>query len=164
MVLFPLLVSSQTLNKAKDIPDYSTKDRKDIPIEFTWKIDDIYKTKEAWNADKEKLTQIVNKVVESSKNWTSSASNILAMFKLRDSINLIGTKLYSYASHQYNADIGNTIYQSMTGELRSIFVQLSTKFAFMNPDIITLGADKFKTYLKEEPKLLVYKFGVEDIL
>jgi oligoendopeptidase F len=164
LIMFPFMLSAQTSIKQKSIPDYSTKDRIDIPVEYTWNIDDIYKTIDSWKADKKQLTNLVDKVVESSTDWTSSAKKMLAMLQSRDTISLIGTKLYSYASHQYNADMGNTSYQGMIGELQSIFVQLGTKLAFMSPDIIELGADKFKIYLKEEPKLLTYKYSIEDIL
>ena len=44
----PIIASAQTSIKQKDIPDYSTKDRKDIPLEYTWNVDDIYKTKEQY--------------------------------------------------------------------------------------------------------------------
>ena len=49
----------------------------------------------------------------------------------------------SYASHQGNTDMGNTLYQGMQGEIRSILVQLNSKLAFLQPDILALGAEKF---------------------
>jgi len=164
LLSLPLLASAQTSVNQKNIPDYSTILRKDIPAEYTWNTNDIYASQNAWKADKEQITKLIDGIVKNSKDWTSSAQKMLAMLELRDKVGLVATKLWGYASHQYNVDMGNTLFQSMKGELQSIFVQLGTKLAFMNPDIIALGSEKFKGYLETEPKLSTYRYGVEDVL
>jgi oligoendopeptidase F len=148
----------------KKIPDYSLTERKDVPAEFTWRIEDIYPSLEEWKADKEAALTLIGRVAETAQGWTSSPQKMLALFDLLNDINQKAVKLMSYASHQYNADMGNTAFQGMTGELQSIFVQLNSKLAFLSPDILALGADKFAAFLQAEPKLEPYRFRVEDIL
>jgi oligoendopeptidase F len=48
--------------KDKKIPDYSMTERKDIPVEYTWKIDDLYPNDDAWRADKDAVVALISKV------------------------------------------------------------------------------------------------------
>ena len=139
-------------------------ERKDVPVEFTWKIEDIYQTIDDWKADKELVVSLIAKVDDLSKGWTDSPQKMFALLDLLNEINLKSGKLFSYVSNQVNMDISNTTFQKMRGELQSIFVQLGSKVSFINPDIIALGLDKFYEYMKTEPGLEPYKFQVEDII
>ena len=44
---------------------------------------------------------------------------MLALLDLVSGIELKGSRLMSYASHQANTDMGNTRFQAMQGEIRS---------------------------------------------
>lgn len=148
----------------KKIPDYSTTERKDIPVEFTWKIDDLYPNDDAWRADKDAVVALIAKVDALQKDWTASSANMIALLDLLNEINIKSGVLYAYSSHQGASDIGDTKFQKMEGELQSIFVNFGAKLSFINPDVLALGKDKFEKYLTEEPKLKPYSFMLEDIL
>ncbi|MDD5571473.1 MAG: oligoendopeptidase F [Bacteroidales bacterium] len=165
-VLFalPMFANSQEKKTEKIIPNYSTTDRKDIPREFTWNVDDIYATYEYFKADLNAEKNLINKLDQLSKDWTASAQKMLALLDLNNEINLKADKLYSYAERQSDVDIGNQYFQTMKGELQSIFVNYRSKMSFFNPDIIALGSEKFNLYLKAEPKLEPYRFTINDIL
>ena len=161
---FLIIISVLLTAQDKKIPDYSQTDRKDIPVEFTWKIEDIYPTVDDWSADKSMVVDMISRIDEFSKDWTESPEKMFAMLDMLNNINMKSDKLYSYVSHQANVDIGNVSYQKMRGELQSIFVQLGSKVSFINPDVISLGLDKFYEYLKAEPRLEPYKFQFGDIV
>ncbi len=146
------------------VKDYSTTERKDIPVEYTWKIEDLYASKSDWTADKENVVNLISQIDGKIKTWTSSAKNMFEMLDIINTINLKSARLSGYVSHQAAADMSNTEYQKMEGELQSIFINFYAKLAFINPDVLALGKEKFEQYLKEEPKLKDYRFFAEDIL
>jgi len=45
----PEMAGDQTQSK---IPDYSMTARKDVPVEYTWRVEDIYPDQEEWKKDK----------------------------------------------------------------------------------------------------------------
>lgn len=161
-----LMTISQNLFSQTDkkIPDYSMTERKDIPVEFTWKIEDLYPNDDAWKSDKDAAVDMISKVDALQKSWTESSANMLSMLELISDINKKSGVLYAYASHQSAADIGDTKFQKMEGELQSIFVNYYAKLSFINPDILALGKDKLDTYFSQEPKLKPYSFMLYDIL
>ncbi len=164
ILLLPLLMIGRENKVEKKIPDYSLQNRKDVPVEYTWKIEDLFASTADWQAEKEVVTKLIAQIDEKAKGWTSSPNTMLALLDLTNDIDLKGSRLMSYASHQSNTDMGNTQFQGMEGEIRTIFVQLNTKLAFLQPDVLALGGEKFTSYLQAEPKLAVYRFGIESIL
>ena len=164
ILLLPLLTVAQEKKMEKTIPDYSLAERKDVPVEYTWKIEDLFPSLEAWQAEKETVTGLIAQVDEKAKGWTASASAMLALLDLIDRIDLKSSRLNSYASHQSNTDMGNTLYQRLEGDMRSMLVGLNSKLAFLQSDILALGAEKFAAFLKAEPGLAVYRFNIESIL
>ena len=162
--LLMINVNTTFAQKDKKIPDFSQTERKDIPVEYTWKIDDLYANDDAWRADKDAVVALIAKVDDMQKSWTASSANMIAMLDLITEINIKSGVLYGYSSHQGAADIGDVKFQKMEGELQSIFVNFGAKLSFINPDVLALGKEKFEQYLKEEPKLKPYSFMLEDIL
>ena len=160
MTSLPFLSAAQD----KEIPDFSSKDRKEVPLEYTWKIEDIYSSLDGWKKDKDAYDALIEKIDATAKGWTTSPQKMLALFDLQIELSKKGTLLYSYISHQKNTDMGNAALQSMMGEIQSKFVKVGTKFSFMSPDILALGSAKVAEYLKAEPKLQVYKFKLDNIL
>lgn len=146
------------------VPDYTETARKDVPAEDTWDVSDIFANKEAWNAKKAEFIEKTGKIETMAPDWTSSPEKMLALMQLSDELSIMGRQLYAYASLQSDMDMSNAEFTRMKGEMRGLFVQLGTKTAFVNNDIMELGKEKFDEYLKAEPKLKVYAFGVYDTL
>jgi oligoendopeptidase F len=164
ILLLPPLLAGQEDKMEKKVPDYSLLERRQVPVEHTWKIEDLFASEADWQAEKEIVAGDIERLDALAKDWTASPAAMLALFDLVSAIELKGSRLMSYASHQADTDMGNTRFQAMQGEIRTRFVQMSSKLSFMQPDILALGAEKFAAYLKAEPGLAVYRFGVESIL
>ena len=164
LLALPLAVIAQSEKSDRKIPDYSMLERRQVPVEFTWKIEDIYPNLEAWKADKEAVEQRIAGIEAKARGWTETAQSMLALLRWLEEINLKGARLFAYAGHQYDVEMGNQLFQSMRGELQTIFVQLNARLAFFNADVLALGAEKFAAYLKSEPGLIPYRFQIEEVL
>ena len=162
--LLMINVKSTISQNSKKIPDYSLTDRKEIPVEFTWKIEDLYPNEDAWRADKDVVVGLIARIDDLQKNWTASSTNMITLLDLISEINIKSGVLSAYSSHQGATDIGDVRFQKMEGELQSIFINFGAKLSFINPDVLAMGKEKFEQYLKEEPKLKPYSFMIEDIL
>ena len=164
LLALPLAVIAQSEKSDRKIPDYSMLERRQVPVEFTWKIEDIYPNLEAWKADKEAVEQRIAGIEAKARGWTETAQSMLALLRWLEEINLKGARLFAYAGHQYDVEMGNQLFQSMRGELQTIFVQLNARLAFFNADVLALGAEKFAAYLKSEPELIPFRFQIEEVL
>ena len=164
ILLLPALTAGQDNPMKKKIPDFSRQERREVPAEYTWKVEDLFASEADWQAEKEKVNGQIAQIDATAKGWTASPQAMLALLDLVSGIELRGSRLMSYASHQHDTDMGNTRFQAMSGEVRTLFVQMSSKLSFLQPDVLALGAEKFAAYLKAEPKLAAYRFNIESIL
>ncbi|MCX6150618.1 MAG: oligoendopeptidase F [Ignavibacteriales bacterium] len=163
--LFVLLfLSANSIAQDKDIPNYSTTQRKDVPEEYKWKIEDLYPNDEAWQNDKINLTKLILQIEEKSKGWTQSAGKMLEVFQLSDQIILKFQRLYNYAKRQSDMEMSNSTLQVMKGEIQSIQVELGVKLAFINDDLLKMKDGTIDKYLKQEPKLEAYRFSIEQVV
>lgn len=165
LLIFVLLLFVSSLNaQEKKIPDYSTTPRKDIPVEYTWKIEDLYATQEDWKADKEALVMMISDIDAKSKGWTDSPDKMLEMYEFSGALYLKGARLFAYASNSSNMELSNPVFQVMKGELQSIYVQAGSKMSFMREDILKMDEKVLQEYFKIQPKLENYRKSIEDII
>lgn len=167
MLMILLLVATFGFPKdaAKSaVPDYSTVERDKVPNEYKWKVEDIYPTVEAWQKDMDKLREMTAGIDAYSKDWTSSPQKVLAFMEYLDGVSMIFDKLLSYAQHQSDADLSNSKFQKMSGDVQMLGVQLGAKLSFLSPDMIKMGMEKFNEYAKAEPKLEIYRMSFDQVL
>lgn len=159
----PLAAGTGAKDKSK-VPDYSTTARKDIPVQYTWNVNDLFPNEEAWKKEKARIGQLIDKITPMAKDWTASAKNMLAMANLLEDIQKSGIKLYYFASLQSDGDLSNNKFQQMKGGVQNMFVRMSAMTSFLDPDVLKLGKEKFEAYVKEEPGLKPHAFSFEKIL
>ena len=164
-VLFIILLTAFNFRaQEKQIPDYSTTLRKDVPEEYKWKIEDMYTDYQAWQKDKEVLAGLIVQIELKSKSWTESPSNMLAMFKLTDEVGMKLQRLYDYAKRQYDMEMSNSQFQVMKGEIQAIQVDAGVKMTFINDDLLKMKDETIANFLKKEPKLEPYRFSISQVV
>lgn len=165
-LMLALLLSGIAIaaEKTTDVPDYSMKPRSEVPVEYTWRVEDIYPTYEDWQKDKDALSQLIPLIDGKKAGWTESASKMADLYELTDEIWKKAERLFSYASLQSDADMSNSKYQVMKGELQSMFVGIGVKLAFINEDLLKLKDETLAAYFKEEPRLKPYRFSIEQTI
>lgn len=164
LLIFLLFFLTMTVySQEKKVPDYSTTSRKDIPVEYTWKIEDLYATPDDWKADKDAFASMITQIDEKSKGWTESPEKMLDMMEFSESLYLKGAKLYAYASNSSNMELSNPVFQVMKGELQSLYVQIGTKMSFIREDILKMDDNVMQEYFKKLPKLENFRKDYEDI-
>lgn len=164
LTLTPFTTSANTNHNQSDIPDYSMTERKDVPVEWTWKIDDIYPDKNTWEKDKARVNDMINELKGLLHSWTNSAPNMLAFFIKKDNIDILLSKLRLYASLQSDTDLGNTEFQKMNGQVEVLYISFSSLLSGLDMNILELGKEKFSQYLEQEPGLKPYAIQVFDVL
>lgn len=152
-------------NKSKpEIPDYSNESRDSVPEEFKWKVEDAYPGVDQWEKEKSLLLEEIEKIDEMAKDWTSSAGRMFELLNHLDELEKLEYRLYVYSSLLEDTDMGNSRFQAMKGEMRTIDVNFHSKLTFINPDILKLGKTKIDEYLRADPRLEVYRITFDKVL
>jgi oligoendopeptidase F len=146
------------------IPDFSMVTRSEVPVAYTWRIEDLYPDIDAWKLERHALHAMIARIDAQAKDWTTTPRKFLSLYQLTDSIGLLIQRLYAYAGNQGNMDLSNTTFRSMQGELQGIVADYGAKLAFRNDDILAMKESTVRGYVAKEPRLAQYRFRVEEVL
>ncbi|MDF1544843.1 MAG: oligoendopeptidase F [bacterium] len=138
--------------------------RADIEDQFKWKVEDIYPSIEAWEADFEFVKGQLGSFEPFKGHLGDAPEMLLGCLKLSDSVDIVTSNLYVYAYLKLDEDNSSGEYQELTGRISALNSQLVEATSFMQPEMISLGKEKLMSFLNQNQGLQVYRFSIEDQL
>lgn len=139
------------------------KQRSEIAQQDKWRIEDIYATDEAWEADYNECIRRAKEKCAYQGRLAESALILYQALKESDEADLHVEHVYVYAFMKYYEDTANAVYQEMSGRAQAAVTKLSEKYAFLTPEILAIDQKKMQEYLSSDT-LALYRHALEDIL
>ncbi len=137
--------------------------RSDVPVEATWKLEDIYQSQKLWEADVEKALSLSAELAEMKGHVMDSAASLWKTIDLDEQIQKILTKVYAWASMKSHEDTAAEGPKALADRAVQTYVKIGERTAFMAPEILA-GGDRIDGFLKEEPRLEVYRLAFQRIV
>ena len=127
------------------------KQRSEIAQQDKWRIEDIYATDEAWEADYNECIRRAKEKCAYQGRLAESALILYQALKESDEADLLVEHVYVYAFMKYYEDTANAVYQEMSGRAQAAVTKLSEKYAFLTPEEIVgtmtaCGVDGYTSY------------------
>lgn len=139
------------------------KKREEIPVSFTWNLQDILPSDQAW----EKLFGETEEKLAGYKNYqghlAESGGMLFSCLKLDEEISLSIETLYVYGKQKSDQDTNNALYQELAARARALSNRASSLSSFMVPEILSIEEPRLKELLKEDEGLNRYKRTLEII-
>lgn len=139
------------------------KQRCEIAQQDKWRIEDIYATDEAWEADYNECIRRAQEKCAYQGRLAESALILYQALKESDEADLLVEHVYVYAFMKYYEDTANAVYQEMSGRAQAAVTKLSEKYAFLTPEILAIDQKKMQEYLNSDT-LALYRHALGDIL
>ncbi|MDX8289612.1 oligoendopeptidase F [Metabacillus indicus] len=137
--------------------------RSEIAAEDTWRLEDIFKNDEAWEAEFKEVKAALPKMEEYKGKLGDSADAFLEALTYQDSVMERLGKLYTYAHMRYDQDTGNSHYQGLNDRAANLYTQASSVSSYMIPEILEMDEAKIKEFLQEKEELKVYGHTLDEI-
>lgn len=138
--------------------------REEIPVELTWKLEDIFATDELWEQEFQEVTVLSEKATNYKGTLSSNAESLLAALQYRDELYNRMMKLYAFAHMRYDQDTTNSVYQAMNSRIKTLAAKVSAALSFLTPEILTIDESIIDSFLAENSELAVYKQELTEIL
>jgi len=106
-----------------------SRDRATVPIQYTWNLQDLYASDEAWKQEKETYRRQIPALTEFKNKLTESAQ-LLQCLRQLSAVTKELVRLSSYASMKSDQDTRDAGYTAMKLEMAQIFTDLQTHAAF----------------------------------
>lgn len=119
------------------------RNRKDVPEEYKWKLEDIFPSNDAWEECFFALSERMGKIV-SYKGRLSDEDALYECLILSTSLSHDLSRLYQYARMRRDEDAREPLYQGMTDRADALAVRLSSLSSFVTPELAAMSADVLK--------------------
>ena len=136
--------------------------RSEVPVEYTWKLEDLFESDQAWMDEYEALGSVPEKAA-AFQGKLNNSKDLLAFFRLQDEIELRLEKLFVYSSCRSDEDTGNNYYQDMSGKARGVAVAIMGAASFSGPEIMAIPDEDLERFYNEEPGLETYRRSIYSI-
>ncbi len=159
-----LMLLSTSSAMAAGAETFQIPSREEIAAEYKWHLDDLYASDEEWQADYDKVKEMLPKVGEYQGKLDRSGKNLLACLTLRDDIAQITGKLYPFARMHQDENTADNKYQALTGKAQSLNIEVNAATAFIEPEIVAIPAEKLRKMQSKEKGLEVYSFYLKSLI
>lgn len=137
--------------------------RKEIPVEDTWRLEDIFSSDEEWEKEFNGVKELIPGIKEFQGKLGESAQVLFDALQYQDRLLERISKLYTYAHMRYDQDTTNSFYQGLDGKVKSLYSQAGSQLAYIVPEILSVDENTIKGFLSEKPELKLYEHALEEI-
>lgn len=139
------------------------ENRDEIPAKYKWNLDDIYSNWEEWETGLKEMESKMETITSFKGKLKEDVKNLIAVKKLDDEIGILQYKVYRYPQLTLDTDTRNQDASSKLQQVQIAFSKFGTATSWINPEILEIPWEKMEKWLKENPELAPYKFGIEDL-
>ena len=140
------------------------RDRSRIPEKYQWNLRDIYPDDDAWGKAKREFVARLPELSAFAGTLMQSAARLLQCLEFTNLLSSDYTRLACYASMKSDTDTRESRYLAMDQEMSQLASDFSALAAFVEPEILGIGASKIEAFIAAEPKLVPYRHVFDNIL
>ncbi|SFA45877.1 oligopeptidase F. Metallo peptidase. MEROPS family M03B [Anoxybacillus pushchinoensis] len=137
--------------------------RKDVPVQYTWRLEDIFATDEQWEEEFQAIAALLPKFSEYKGRLGESAQTLYEALQYRDHVFMRLGKLYAYAHMRHDEDTANSFYQAFETRAESLYAEAGNVMAFIVPEILALDEDVLRTFLQQYEPLRLYEHELDEM-
>jgi oligoendopeptidase F len=129
-----------------------------------WNLADLFPSVEAWNQDAQRVEAQLADIAACRGHLGESARRLRECFELQSDVQKRFFRLGVYANELYAEDTGQSSSLALRQRTQVLGSKLSEAASFVSPEVLAVGRAKIDAFLKEEPKLALYRQSLDDIL
>ncbi len=142
----------------------SVPEREELPTEYTWDLDAIYESDEAWETAYEDAQAQIEAIQEYEGRLGEDGDILREALETRDELGRTVEMIASYARMRSDEDTRDQEYQALSARASSLASEASSATSFFEPEIQQLSREDVRSMLDATPGLGTYEHYLEDVL
>ncbi|OLE88310.1 MAG: oligoendopeptidase F [Acidobacteria bacterium 13_1_20CM_2_55_15] len=139
------------------------RDRLKILDKYKWNLADIYPDDQAWRSAKEQLAKELPQMKMFQGKLGTSAATLANALDKYFGFDKELSRLYVYAQMLSDQDTRDATHLGMKQEMIQLAAAEAAEVAFLEPEILQFEKGKVDKFIRNEPRLKIYRFYLEDI-
>ena len=142
----------------------SVPERDDIDTEYTWDLDDLYASDEAWEEAFEAVEERLDDLTAYEGRTTESAATLLATLETREELMREVANVAAYAKLRSDEDTADQHYQALNSRASTLATDARSAASFIEPELQESSREELDELIEEEPALGIYEHYFDDVL
>ena len=134
-----------------------------IDKDMSWNLSDMFADDAAWEKQMQEVRALGEALAARKGKAAEDAPALLETLQLSDELNLKGGQCAVYAECRFHTDMSAARGKEMTGQLQILFTELGERIAFLEPELMRCGRERFDAFCGECPQLSLYRRMMEDL-
>ena len=131
---------------------------------YTWNLTDIFKTKEEFEKEIEKLNEMLNEIKTYQGKLSNSSENIYQCYRNYEKALEYYEKIYAYGMLKFHLDMANSENIKLFKRCEGIETEFEKTTSFITPEITDIDTDLLLKYLDENNELKRYERLIKEII
>ena len=141
----------------------ATRNRDEIPNEYKWDLSQIYPDWDAWQADLQRLQQLMEEYAGLKGTLSEGPQAVLHAMKLGDELGMLAYKVYAYPALMRDSDTRNNEIAANLQQVMIAFARFGAATAWFNPEQLAIGEETMRGWIDSTPELQPYRFPLMDL-
>jgi len=140
-----------------------SRNRAEIPTEYTWNLADIYPNWDAWAADREIFEARIAEYAALKGTLAQGGAQLRTAFQLNDALGQLAHRVYFYPSLRYDEDQRDNSINAKKQQVEALFARWSQASSWLSPELLTIPLETVRTWMAGDPALALYRFAIEEV-
>ena len=145
------------------MPEINIPLRSEIPEKYTWNAPSVFSTKEAWEAALKELPELTARVTKFQHHLGDNPSVLLEALQAFENLYRQSGMVSVYATMSQAVDTTNQEANRIQNSAQSAFAQAFAAVAYIDPELLSIGQDKLRQWIEDEPRLRSYGHFLENL-
>lgn len=125
-------------------------ERKDVPQNLKWKLNDVFESDEAWEKEYKAVVKEYGEYdFDAFKGKLADKTTLLEFLRLNDQVSRRLERLYLYATMRHHEDVRVSKNTAALGMIGSTFSQLLSRLAFVEPELTKLDDELLQGFIAD---------------
>lgn len=138
--------------------------RKDVPVKYTWNLQDLYPSREAWSQAMSRVEKQIAEPLPFKGHLGGGPAPLLKALLAEEALGKDVARVDLYAMLSRDTDTRDSETQAMVSRTQSLDTAFATAWAWFEPEVLALGTERVQAYLAQEPGLVPFRPVLDDIL
>ena len=138
--------------------------RSEVPVEKTWRLEDIYADNAAWEADVKRAMAAAEQAAALEGTLAANAGTLLKAMDLYEEAMQTLYRFYAYANMKHDQDTGNAENQALIQKARAAETRIAEQLSFLEPEILAMPEERLAAFREAEPGLKKYDVTIREMV
>ena len=129
----------------------------------TWNAESVFKNYKAWELELKNVLSGLDSVKKYQGRLGDSPAVLFDAMSEYEHLSLRAQHVYMYAGFSFAVDTTDQKAAGMQGKAAGMLGQIAAAFAFIPPELISIGKNKLDEWMEQESKLAKYAHAFDDL-